>query len=473
MRQKSTNIFRRRNVHFFLLSIFILVPAFPQAGQTLPRGKIIDNVPCRGDPSQTYALYLPSGYAADKQWPILYALDAGARGNLPVERFKEAAEKYGYIVVGSNNSRNGPVKIVQDAVNALLIDTNTRLSVDRRRVYIAGFSGGSRAAIQVGLAMKGKVAGILAFGAGFPPDIPPTAAIPFAMYLAAGDEDFNFSELRTLDGTLKDLEIPHFFESFSGGHEWPPKVVCTHSLEWLELQAMKSGSRAKDPFLINGIYTESIAEAASLEKAGQVRASFARYSALAGFRELTDVTELEAKITQLSMSAELRKSRSDEKEIETRERAVDRELTRDYEDLVSRRDPQFAAQRLNAELNRLRSEANQKTRETARLAAARSLSRFWITLNEETAAALERYEYNAAALRMELMSVIRPDNPRIKFNLACVYSVGGRKKEAIQSLEKAVAKGFKDVATIESIRDLDPLRNMPEYRKIIEDIKKQ
>src|SRR5690349_15033911 len=71
------------------------------------RGKIV-NITCAPDPSQSYALYLPSNYSPDRRWPIIYAFDPFARGTVPVELYKRAAEKYGYIVAGSNNAKNGP-----------------------------------------------------------------------------------------------------------------------------------------------------------------------------------------------------------------------------------------------------------------------------------------------------------------------------------------------------------------------------
>jgi dienelactone hydrolase len=461
----------------YLLPLLLLLLSslgFPQSGNGLPQGRIIGRIPCQIDTSQTYALYLPSNYTAEKQWPILYALDAGARGALPVERFQEAAEKYGYILAGSNNSRNGPVKIVQDAVNALLIDTRTRFSVDPRRMYVAGFSGGARAAFQVGLAMNGKIAGIIAFGAGFPPDMPPAAPIPFATYLAAGNEDFNFAELRELDGTLERLQTPHEFESFSGGHDWPSATVCAHSMEWIELQAMKSGIRSRDPKLIEGIYAKALAEAAFHEKEHQLRESLERYSSsLRIFTGLRDVAELESGIRRINETSDIRSSRSVEKEVETRQKATDRELIGLFQDLVEGRDRQFAAQKLSADLERLRNDAGQKKNEVRRLAATRSLTRFWIMLNEEGSAALERREYGPAALRLELMARIRPDNPNIYYHLAIAHCGNGRRKEAMESLRKAVAKGFKDIAILESSSELDPLRKMPEYQKIIEDLKQR
>src|SRR5262245_13386449 len=65
-------------------------PVYPRS-QDLPLGKVVERVVCLKDASQSYALYLPPNYAPDRQWPILYAFDPGARGVRPVERFKDAA----------------------------------------------------------------------------------------------------------------------------------------------------------------------------------------------------------------------------------------------------------------------------------------------------------------------------------------------------------------------------------------------
>src|ERR1700742_419808 len=74
--------------------------------ETPAPGVVHASVPVTADPTNSYALYLPSGYSPAKRWPLLMAFDAFARGDQPVKIFQEAAEKYGFIVVGSNNSRN-------------------------------------------------------------------------------------------------------------------------------------------------------------------------------------------------------------------------------------------------------------------------------------------------------------------------------------------------------------------------------
>ena len=58
---------------------------------------------------QSYWMFAPADYTADRAWPILYCLDPAARGRVPVDLFASAAEKAGFLVAGSNNSRNGPM----------------------------------------------------------------------------------------------------------------------------------------------------------------------------------------------------------------------------------------------------------------------------------------------------------------------------------------------------------------------------
>src|SRR5919202_1116555 len=69
------------------LAVLFAFAAAPRAARAeeLPRGVVLDAVACRGDATQTYALYLPSAYTPEKGWPIIYAFDPGARGKLPVE----------------------------------------------------------------------------------------------------------------------------------------------------------------------------------------------------------------------------------------------------------------------------------------------------------------------------------------------------------------------------------------------------
>src|SRR5208337_3610840 len=102
--------------------------------QDLPRGQVIDEVKCTADPSESYALYLPSNYSQDRAWSVIFAFDPRGRGRAPVVQYQAAAEKYGYIVAGSNNSRNGPWNVSLAAAQAMSADVGARFSIDPKRM---------------------------------------------------------------------------------------------------------------------------------------------------------------------------------------------------------------------------------------------------------------------------------------------------------------------------------------------------
>jgi predicted esterase len=208
--------------------------ALPSVGQTLPTGQIVADVKCAADPTESYALYLPTGYTTERSWPVILAFDPGARGRVPVERFQAAAEQYGFIVAGSNTSRNG--RNNDAAVVAMAEDVLARFRVNERRVYMAGMSGGARVALGAALSSSG-IAGVIASSGGFPDGVPRTS-VAFPIFATAGSEDFNRLEMRRLDTRLTS---PHRLVLFEGGHVWPSSELAIEAVEWMELHAMRTG----------------------------------------------------------------------------------------------------------------------------------------------------------------------------------------------------------------------------------------
>jgi predicted esterase len=215
------------------------------AAQVLQPGLVLPKVSCSAQSGQSYALYLPAHYTREKRWPVVYAFDPAARGSMPVELMKEAAERYGYIVAGSNNSRNGAWKPEADAAQAMFQDTHARLSIDNNRVYFAGFSGGARLASS--LAQRCNcAAGLLLNGAGFSLSAPPAADAKFSVFSAVGTFDFNYGEVLELDATLGALRYPHSLRRFDGPHQWAPASVMDEALAWFRLMSMKEGREERD-----------------------------------------------------------------------------------------------------------------------------------------------------------------------------------------------------------------------------------
>ena len=271
----------------FRLVLSVLAVSAPLAvratgAEALPRGEIIQDVQCVDTPTQHYALYLPSYFTPARQWPVILAFDAAARGRQGVERYQAAAERYGYIVVGSNTSRNGPWEVGLRAADAMTKDVNTRFPVDPKRIYTAGMSGGARVAIMVALRST-AIAGVLASSAAYADTF--RDSVRFPLFGTAGTEDFNYREVHAMDLRMKST---HRVEVFEGGHTWLPTELATDGVEWMELQAMNTGLKPRDNRLIDELFQRRMAKAEA-ERSGLAR--MRRLSLIAkDFGEFKDVT---------------------------------------------------------------------------------------------------------------------------------------------------------------------------------------
>ena len=287
-----------------------LAHAATAGAQELARGEVLADVKCASDVAQSYALYLPSNYSADRKWPLLMGFHPSARGIAITEKYRAAAEKYGYIVAASNNSRNGPWSVSERAINAMTRDLAARFSIDDKRLYATGHSGGARVAMQ--LALNNPFAGVIASSAGLP-DAPSQARIKFAVFGTAGDTDFNYIEMRLLDNSLR---TPHRLVIFAGGHALPPDDVAMEAVEWLELQAMKSGIRQKDEAMLESIF-QARTSAATARGVDPVRSTELLRAVIEDFRGLRDVKVQEATLAYLYRDPNTRRAID-------RRRAVDR-----------------------------------------------------------------------------------------------------------------------------------------------------
>ncbi len=302
-----------------IVALVVWLWASHAAAQALERGKVIDGVQCAADPSQTYALYLPSTYSSDRQWGVLLAFHPMARGRLMVEKFQAAAEQYGYIVAASNNSRNGPMAISAAAAQAMSTDVRTRFSIDARRVYLTGMSGGARVAMAIALAGN-DIAGVIASSAGYP-DSQPRAKVAFPVFGTAGTEDFNYLEMRLLD---RALSSPHMLAVFRGGHGLPPDDVAFDALEWMTLQAMQSGRLTRDDAVVGRIFEKRRAAIAAAP--GSAETAYLLRALVADFAGLRDTSAEAARLQELSRQPDVKKAVGREREADNAEARMLREL---------------------------------------------------------------------------------------------------------------------------------------------------
>jgi dienelactone hydrolase len=459
---------------FAVLALLVLVTASPSFGNQpddWPRGEVVDNVVCKADPQQTYALYLPSRYTPEKKWAMLYAFDPVARGKLPVSLFKDAAEKFGFIVVGSNNSKNGIQ--VAAVVQALWADTHARFAIDENRVYTTGFSGGSRVAFATALAYQGAVAGVIACSASFPRNAPPAPGLAFVVFATTGTEDFNFPEMQQLKRKLDAVGVRNHLEVFQGGHDWAPADLCAQAIAWLEIQAMKKGTRAKDEALIDQLLKERTSKAHDYETAARNYEAYLEYQSLAAdFKDLRDTKELEATAARLAASKEIKTAVKNERDEEERQRVLETKL----QTLLGQLQTSETYADALAELKSLVSDLTRKSEDTKDITqqrvTRRALQAVFVQVFEAANGLGLVKNYSGAAEKLEIAALLKPKNPRLFYELAVNYARAGNKSKAINALGRAIENGFTDLAKIEQNQEFDPLRNEAGYKKLVTGLKK-
>jgi poly(3-hydroxybutyrate) depolymerase len=458
----------------------------------LPKGQIIDKVVCLKNAEQSYALYLPSTYDAARKWPMLYAFDPGARGKLPVTQFKDAAEKYGWIVIGSNNSRNGSGQSSVDAWNAINNDVAERLSVDERRTYATGFSGGARMALFFAVRCNQCLAGVIAGSAGFPSSMTPEASMHFSIFAAAGTDDFNFFEVSSLDEPLTKAGIAHRIQAFAGRHEWLPPVVAMEAVEWMEIQAIKSGRRTRDEGFIEAAWENGLGRARAFEAAKNSYEAYQAYRSLVDtFSGLHKVNEAEQKLNDYKNSREVKDAIRDEQQQINKQR----DLEKQFWSLVAERDRNSreesreslsqnnsqdsradqgldASVRLSGMLNSLRKDSDGADDNGKRRVARRVLGGLFVALFERGTDLLEaRKLYLEAIKTFRLVTEVSPDRAGGFYYLAWAYAANGDKKRALENLRTAAGKGFSDAAAVSDNTAFGGLADDPQFQTILQTIR--
>jgi dienelactone hydrolase len=456
-----------------LATAFVITPnvvATTQQQDGPARGVVIEKISSRRDSSKSYALYLPTSYSTNRKFPIIYCFDPVARGGFAVERFSSAAEKYNYIVVGSNNSRNGPNQPLTEIVRDLWDETHATLSIDDRRVYVAGFSGGARVAISVGFWLKGQVAGVIACAGGFPTSIPLNSPRPFVLFATTGIDDFNNPEMQFLYRTLQGSAPPVRLIVFDGGHTWLPVELARDALEWFELQAMKSGLREKDDALISEILQQTLAQANVAKDQNQYRA-YLLYSGLSeDFVRLRDVAEFQKSAEALKNSKAVRDGLAREKQIaEGQSRKIE-----NIHSLIAASngsDDRFESlTALRDALRDLRTKAAAGQASPDRTIARRALESLFIEFFERSNVALSKRDFDQAIADLTMCAEIQPESPRVFYQLARAHVLAKDKKDGLRALETAAEKGFGAVEELDGgeFEELKSDKRFQEIKKRVE-----
>ncbi|MGC4071692.1 MAG: hypothetical protein QM760_04115 [Nibricoccus sp.] len=435
-----------------LLAIPARLPA-----QDLTPGRVIEKIPCKADATQSYALYLPSNYATARTWPVLYCFDPRARGARAIECFRVGAEKFGYLVVGLNNSRNGPWEENKSAIEAVLRDTHARLAVNRARLYTAGLSGGARVAVR--LAMAGLAPGAIVCSGGFPTEDTP-AKMNFIFFGTTGVDDCNYDEMRRIDDDLDKQGAIHRVAIFAGGHEWLPQTLGTQAIEWLEIQGMRTGLRQRDAAIIDSAFQSRLAALPGTAPEKWLETK----SLAADFKGLCDTSALEKSAAELGASRELAEWRK-------LERKAEKTTALQVNQLVEAAAEGFA-DGMRRSVDTWRKQATESEDSLKRRVSRRTIQGAAIAFEQTARAHFSENQFAISATYYEAILMLQPERIGFYYDVARARILDGDKKAALAALKKGADSGSKDFARIENEKDFKPLQNDAAYLEIISAMKK-
>jgi predicted esterase len=451
---------------FFSLAAVLCVLALAARPQTPAPGTVHASVAVIADPTNSYALYLPSAYSPAKRWPLLLVFDPFARGEVSVKLFHEAAEKYGFIVVASNNSRN-----FQDpsaAIRTLWADVKERYAIDPRRIYTAGLSGGARVASSVALACKNCIAGVIANGAGLPNGATTPGPEAADWFLVAGTTDFNYPELLHLKEALDAHNAASRFVVYDGPHNWMPKEFAERAVAWLQLRAMVKGIAPVDKEFIGKEFDSRLAEAASAQKAGEILAATRDYREIAqDFSAFRDVKEQDALAKSLAASEEFRKAAKNEKAALDLQDEVARKVGNLVAGISERPDDRAAfVSQLQSAVNDVYRNQKQESAPARKQAIERGLASAFSFAAESGQQAMLKKDYLAAKDMFQAGETIQPENAWASYLVATADAQLGEKKQAIQELKKAMEKGMTNPKALEDAA-LDRIREDQGFKEVV------
>lgn len=440
--------------------------AQPQGAEFDPvTGLLVEGVSCTADPGQTYTLFLPDDYDPSRRWPVLVVMDPRGRSVLAAEPFRDVAAELGWIIISSDDTRSDSgMEPNRRAVNALWPEIHHRYAIDPQRIYLAGFSGTVYVAFLIGRE-TGEIAGIIGAGGRYIEEA--LEGNRAAVFGAAGDTDFNFQEMRALHARLTDMGTPNRLEIFDGAHSWMPPPMARRAVEWMELDAMRRGLRARDDDLIERFYEQDLEAARRLEATGDELDAKRRYEAIAAdYAGLRDAGEAAGKAAAYEKDRDVARALKAERRWQDFERRSVARMNGAIDALVGSDvapPPGQLARQL--ELDDLERRAERPGIEG--VTARRVLNHIFTTTSFYlTRDLLAQGRPGHAAAALEVATEIRPDSPVVWYNRACALALAGRVDASLDALERAVGTGFANGDLMASDADLDSVRDTDRFRKI-------
>lgn len=416
---------------------------------------VLNRITCVADPTLSFALYLPPQYASQSQLPAILFFDPHGDGSLPVKKYQQLAKEFGFVLMGSNDAKNGMVLSQTEVVaSAVIKDVLSRLHADPKRLALCGFSGGAKVALSYAISHQG-IAQVVYAGASIPlqKTNPSLSLIGFA-----GTGDMNYTDLLGFDRSVALTNMQHYLVEWNGKHEWPDTATFRKAFYYLAFDNMRKQAAQKDEMLVNRFITAQeialqkdnnpLAQAMLLNETVQLLYGIAKTDAFS--------MRLQAVETKPSYKTALQEKESMLKQEEA--------LKQMYYSAFTEKDLAW----WNQEIARLNSNHDQRMQPMyQRLLGFISLAGYTISGN-----AIRQNEWETAKKMLSIYKLADPSNSDQPFLEACLYAKLGEDEKAINALKDAVGLGLHDPAKLLNEPALATLQSNPDFTALLNNLNK-
>lgn len=454
--KRMKNILKLMVIAFLLSSCSTQTTQFAdKTGQTFNNNEVYKQVIGINDSTLNYAIYFPKNFDGKTPLPVLILLDPHAEGDLPVNKYAELANKYKYILVGSNVSRNGmSVNEFNKHFTSLLKEIKTRYAVNTKRMFAGGFSGGAKMAILCAEQFS-DIVGVVACGASLSKPISTKPNYYFAGII--GDKDFNYLEMRQSFSMFDQYGFDYTATVFDGKHQWAPAQAFETAFVGFDIYSAKTGNnkltdewienvrkRIHDSILMYNEQQRKIDEYEMLQQEKR------------WFYGLKTIANVQKQIANIVQTADFNH------EIQRRRQAIKHEikLRAEFVRAVEIHDAQW----WKKEIEKIKKHTKNKEID---LVKERLLNYVSMVSYMLIKANIENNELEKAEKKLEIYKIIDPQNHYMYLMYAQFYLIKNNTELMLQNFKQAQQKGLKSVKEYENDPFWKKLFSNKEIKKLI------
>jgi hypothetical protein len=422
---------------------------------TLNAGILYPKVLINNDELNTFAIYLPKIYNNTAAWPVVFFFDAGGNGSIAIQKYKSIADSLGYIMIGSNVSKNGQTAEESLSIWQLLKNSCLNsLSIDKNRIILAGFSGGARVCCTIA-ANEPEIFGIIANSAGA--QQLDNILNQNTMFIGlAGNGDMNRAEMLGIEQHLLGTSLTHYYIEYDGIHEWAPAKIMHKALVISSIYAYQ-----KNPTTINALLIENFisSQKSEIEKLKADDKLLEAYNELVLLKKSTsslntlpieNLDSLENNPNYIGQKNELLKITAQETEIQ--------QVL--YKMMIE--NPNKANWKVKiAQIRKSSIQKNKHGQMNQRILGYASLVCYSLSNRN-----LVSKNYSQAEIMIDCYEIADPENAEVYYFKAIVNGAKREKDNTLLNLQKSIQLGLKDMQRIKTQQEFNFLLTDNEFKKM-------